>query len=50
MYLVIDTYGTRRPAWTWRAALDWLAACSPDARIVNRLTGRVLAERHYSKA
>ena len=45
MYLVLDSYGTRQAAWSWASALQWLAACSPDAQIVSRVTGRVLAAR-----
>lgn len=45
MYLITDDYGTRQTAWTWAQALEWLAACSPNAVIQNRFTGRVLASR-----
>jgi hypothetical protein len=45
MYRILDTYGTSQVAWTWREALAWLAACSPEARIVNRITGRTIAAR-----
>ena len=45
MYRITDSYGTRQHAWTWCAALSWLAACSPEARIENRITGRVIAQR-----
>lgn len=45
MFKIIDDYGTNRNAWTWREALAWLAVCSPQAQIVNRFTGRVIAQR-----
>lgn len=45
MYRVVDSYGTDKKCWTWAEALSWLAACSPSARIVNRITGRTLAAR-----
>ena len=48
MYLITDSYGTRQTAWSWTNALSWLAACSPDARISNRFTGRLLATRSAS--
>jgi hypothetical protein len=50
MYLVIDSYGTRRPCWSWRTAVSWLGAASPDAAIVNRWTGYVLASRQQRRA
>lgn len=45
MYLITDSYGTRKVAWSRSEAIAWLAACSPDAVIRNRITGRVLAAR-----
>lgn len=45
MYLITDSYGTRQTCWLWSTALSWLAACSPDAAIFNRVTGRMLASR-----
>lgn len=49
MYLITDTYGTRKTAWTWRAALDWLAYCSPEAVVTHRLTGKVMASRVWTR-
>jgi len=48
MYLITDSYGTRQTCYTWRTALEWLAACSPDAAIFNRVTGRLLSTRSAS--
>lgn len=45
MYRVVDSYGTNKTCWTWAEALSWLAACSPQARVCNRITGRVVAGR-----
>lgn len=45
MFKIIDSYGTNKVAWTWREALAWLAVCSPKAQIVNRFTGRLIAQR-----
>ena len=45
MYLITDDYGTHQTTWRWAEALQWLAACSSQARITNRLTGRVIATR-----
>lgn len=45
MYLITDTYGTHQTAWTFAQALAWLSACSPQAFITNRFTGRVVAAR-----
>ena len=45
MYRITDDHGTNRTAWTWAEALAWLACCSRTARISNRFTGRILAER-----
>lgn len=45
MYLITDSYGTRQVAWTFRQALSWVAACSPEAAIKNRFTGRTIATR-----
>lgn len=50
MYLITDSYGTNRTAWTWAEAQSWLAACSPQATITNRFTGRFIAGRNWSKA
>lgn len=50
MYVVLDSYGSRQTCWTWREALSWLAACSPDARIEHRLTGVMLAQRQQRRA
>lgn len=50
MYLVTDSYGTRRAAWTYRQALDWLRYCSPNAAVFNRFTGRLIAVRNFTKA
>jgi hypothetical protein len=50
MFLITDSYGTRRTAWTRAAALEWLAVCSPEAKIVHRLTGRTLAARTFARA
>ena len=47
MYKILDSYGTKKTCWTWREALSWLAVCSPDARIVHRLTGVTLASRKW---
>lgn len=44
MYLITDTYGTRQRAWTRTAALEWLAACSPEAQVHN-IWGRLVATR-----
>lgn len=49
MFIITDTYGTRRVAWTWRAALEWLEACGPDAAIQHRLTGRTVAARQQRR-
>lgn len=45
MYRVLDSYGSDHVCWTMREALDWLAYCSPHARIINRWTGRTLRVR-----
>ena len=45
MYLVRDTYGTRRACWSMAEAMDWLRYCSPNAWIESRLTRRVLRVR-----
>lgn len=45
MYQIIDSYGTKKIAWTWDGALSWLAACSPEAYIINRLNSKVIACR-----
>jgi hypothetical protein len=50
MYRIIDTYGTHKTCWTWAEALAWLAACSPEALVVHRLTGAFLAGRSFTKA
>ena len=47
MYKVQDSYGTNKTAWTKREALSWLAACSPQAFITHRLTGKVVASRSF---
>lgn len=49
MYLITDSYGTRQTAWTRSGALSWLAACSPDATITHRLTGKVVAVRSFTR-
>lgn len=49
MYLIIDSFGTNQTAWTKAGALAWLAACSPSAVIVHRLTGRTVAARQFSR-
>ena len=48
MFYVTDSYGTSRLAWTRRTALEWLAACSPDAKVTN-LWGRVVAARSQTR-
>lgn len=50
MFLITDSYGTRKTAWTWAGALSWLAACSPDAAVFNRITGRLLVTRTQRSA
>lgn len=45
MYRITDDFGTDQTAWTWRAALEWVAACSGHVHISNRFTGRLLATR-----
>lgn len=45
MFIITDTYGTRKVAWTRAEALCWLAVCSPDATITNRFTGRLVGAR-----
>ena len=49
MYCIVDTYGTRQTAWRWAAALTWLAACSPNAAIYHRVTGRLIAHRQFER-
>ena len=49
MYRIIDTYGTHQTCWSWKQALSWLASCSPEALIVHRLTGSLLAHRTFSR-
>lgn len=49
MYLITDTYGTRQRAWTRTTALEWLAACSPEATVTD-IFGRVVATRTFVKA
>lgn len=44
MFLVTDSYGTHQWALGRAAALQWLAACSPDAEVRN-IWGRVVASR-----
>jgi hypothetical protein len=44
MYLITDSYGTKQRAWTRKTALEWLACCSDDARIVN-VWGKTVAVR-----
>ena len=50
MYKILDSYGARKTARTWHEALAWLAACSPDAKIVGRFTGRLIATRKFGSA
>ena len=50
MYLITDSYGTKQTAWTYRQALAWVAACSPEATIRNRFTGRTIATRVQVRA
>ncbi len=45
MYKIVDSYGTCQVCWTWKEALEWLAACSPYAVVFNRFTGKILAIR-----
>lgn len=45
MYLITDNYGTRKVAWRFCDAMEWLRYCSPVAEIRNRITGRVMARR-----
>jgi hypothetical protein len=49
MYVITDSYGTRKTAWTRAEAFAWLAACSPDAQITHRFTGRLLAARSFTR-
>ena len=49
MYIITDNYGTHQRAWTRTAALEWLAACAPEATVRN-IWGRVVAARTYHKA
>lgn len=50
MYLVTCIYGTRKVAWTMASAMEWLAACGPRACIQNRITGRTVAARNFTRA
>lgn len=45
IYGIRDNYGTRRTAWTLRAAMAWLPYCGTTAIIYNRLQRRVVAYR-----
>lgn len=45
IYGVRDNYGTRRTAWTLRAAMAWLPYCGTTALIYNRWTRRVVVVR-----
>jgi hypothetical protein len=47
MYAIIDTYGTKRTAWTLKGAREWLPFCSPHAVIYNRLSRRVIMSRSF---
>jgi hypothetical protein len=49
MYRITDSYGTNKTAWTRKEAFAWLAVCSPEAKITNRITGRVIAARKFSR-
>ena len=49
-YMVTDCYGTRVFTWTLRDAIEWLVACSPNAKIENTITGTVLIERKFVRA
>lgn len=45
MFRIICNYGTNRTTFSRATALQWLAACGPDAKIVHRITGKILAHR-----
>ena len=45
MFRIVDDYGTNRVAWSWAGALAWLAACGPNAQILGRFSGRLIARR-----
>lgn len=46
MYLISDSYGTRKTCWTFREALAWLACTAPECGTIrNRITLRVIARR-----
>ena len=46
MYLISDAYGTRKVAWRFSTALEWLACCAPECGTIrNRITLRVVARR-----
>lgn len=45
MYRVTCDFGTNQTTWKFSEALAWVAACGPNARITNRLTGRFVAGR-----
>lgn len=50
MYRVLCDLGTHKTCWTWAEALSWLAASGPDALVVHRLTGVLLARRVQRRA
>lgn len=49
LYLVTDSYGTRKLCWTMNAAMAWLPFCSPAARVRNFITGKTLVVRNFSR-
>lgn len=42
-YIIMCDYGTRQTCWSWAEALQWLAACGPDAAVFR--FGRFVAGR-----
>lgn len=48
-YAVIDCFGTYQLCYTTAEALEWLPACSANARIINR-RGKVVARRSLDTA
>lgn len=47
MYMIKDDYGTCQFAWIRVEAMLWLDACSPNAKVWNIFTGKVVARKCF---
>lgn len=51
IYLITDSYGTRKRAWTYAQALEWLACTAREGGTIrNWFTLQVVARRRHSSA